>query len=269
MEIDQEIVEHYNSYDESQRLTGGFGNLERERTKELIQRCLPTPPATIMDIGGAGGVYSFWLASLGHNVHLVDIVPRHIEQARQASNDGPTKLKSIKVGDARNLDFPDESADVVMMHGPLYHLTDRDDRLQALSEARRVLRPGGRLLGFAITRYAGLIYGLTQGHVFDAEYLSMLREEVQTGLRKDAPSWANTFISAYFHKPEELEEEVKEAGLIHEGTLGIVGPAWLVPDLDASWADEEKRKTIMEVAWMVEDESVLGPRIMIVGQKKR
>jgi ubiquinone/menaquinone biosynthesis C-methylase UbiE len=213
-------------------------------------------------------VYSFWLASLGHNVHLIDIVPRHIEQARQASNEGPTELESIKVGDARNLDFPDEFADVVMMHGPLYHLTDRDDRLRALSEAKRVLRPSGRLLGFAITRYAGLIYGLTRGHVFDAEYLSMIREEVQTGLRKDAPSWTNTFISAYFHKPEELEEEVKEAGLIHEETLGVVGPAWLVPDLDASWADEKKRKTMIEVARMVEQESVLGPRIMIVGRKK-
>ena len=195
-------------------------------------------------------------------------MPRHIEQARQASNKGLVKLASIKVGDARDLDFSDEFADVIMMHGPLYHLTDRNDRLQALREAKRVLRPGGILLGFAITRYAGLIYGLTEGHVFDAEYLSMIRKEVKTGLRKDAPSWANTFISAYFHQPDELQEEVEKAGLIQEGILGIVGPAWLVPNLDESWADEEKRKTIMEVARLVEDESVLGPRIMVVGRKK-
>ena len=68
MTIDEEIVEHYNSYDESQRLADGFGNLERERTKELIQRYLPTLPATVLDIGGAGGLYSFWLAGLGHEV---------------------------------------------------------------------------------------------------------------------------------------------------------------------------------------------------------
>ena len=203
---DEEIVEHYNAYDESQRLADGFGNLEHERTKELIQRYLPTPPATIMDIGGAGGVYSFWLAGLGHNVHLVDIVPRHIEQARQTSNEGSVKLTSMKVGDARDLDFPDEFADVIMMHGPLYHLTNRKDRLRALTEAKRILKPGGRLLGFAITRYAGLIYGLTQGLVFDAEYLSMIREEIKTGLRKDTPSWANTFISAYFHLPDDLKD---------------------------------------------------------------
>ena len=67
--IAEEIVAHYNSYDESQRLTDGFGNLERERTQELIKRYLPTTSATIMDIGGAGGVYSFWLAGLGYNVH--------------------------------------------------------------------------------------------------------------------------------------------------------------------------------------------------------
>jgi 2-polyprenyl-3-methyl-5-hydroxy-6-metoxy-1,4-benzoquinol methylase len=92
MPIDEEIVKHYNSYDESQRLTDGFGNLERERTRELIQRYLPTPPGTIMDIGGARGVYSFWLAGLGYSVHLVDIVPRHIEQAHKTSNEGSVKL---------------------------------------------------------------------------------------------------------------------------------------------------------------------------------
>jgi len=155
---------------------------------------------------------------------LVDIVPRHIEQAQQQSTRGSVKLAGIKLGDARGLDFPDEFAHIIMMHGPLYHLTDRDDRLRALSEAKRVLRPGGKLLGFAITRYAGLIYGLTQGYVFDAEYLSMIREEVKTGLRKDAPGWSNTFISAYFHHPDELKEEVEEAGFTHEQTRGVVGP---------------------------------------------
>jgi 2-polyprenyl-3-methyl-5-hydroxy-6-metoxy-1,4-benzoquinol methylase len=124
--IAEEIVEHYASYDESKRLTDGFGLLERERTKELINRYLPSSQAVIIDVGGAAGVYSFWLASLGHRVHLVDIVPKHIERAKQmsAKPDSP-RPASMRVGDARDCGFPDEVADVIIMHGPLYHLTEQ------------------------------------------------------------------------------------------------------------------------------------------------
>jgi ubiquinone/menaquinone biosynthesis C-methylase UbiE len=267
--IAEEIVDHYScSYDESKRLTGGFGLLERERTKELITRYLPPSQAVILDVGGASGVYSFWLAGLGYCVHLVDIVPRHIEQAKQtASKPGSAKLASMRIGDARALDFPDEYADVIMVHGPLYHLTDRGDRLRVLAEAKRVLRSGGVLLAFAITRYAGVLFGLTRGYVFDTEYWAMTKEEVTTGLRRNAPDWLNTFTSAYFYHPDELHDELVEAGMIHETTLGVIGPAWLVPDLDESWRDEEKRKRMMAVARMLENESVLGPRLVAVARK--
>jgi hypothetical protein len=60
-----------------------------------------------------------------------------------------------------------------------------------------------------------------------------------------------------------------EAGLAHQQTLGIIGPAWLVPNLDENWEDEEKRKIIMEVARILENESVLGPRIMAVARKTK
>lgn len=173
----------------------------------------------------------------------------------------------MRVGDARNLDFPDDWADLVLMHGPLYHLTERSDRLQALTEAKRVLRRGGTLLAFAITRYAGVVYGLTQGYVFDAHYLAMTREEVTTGLRRNAPEWLHTFTSAYFHLPDELEQELADSGLVPEQTLGILGPAWLVPDLDESWQDAERREVLMEVARLLEDETVLGPRIVAVARK--
>ena len=138
----QEIVDHYNNDDKSQRLKNDIGPLELVRTQELISRYLPPPPATILDVGGASGVYSFWLAGLGYQVHLVDIVPLHIEQAvRKMQLPDCPKLASARVGDARDLPFVDEFADVVMMHGPLYHLTDR---------ASTVCAP--LRLAFAITR---------------------------------------------------------------------------------------------------------------------
>lgn len=265
--IREGIVAHYDAYNESQRLTDAFGLFELERTKELIGRYLPPAPGVVLDVGGAAGVYSFWMAGLGYEVHLVDITPKHIEEARErAAAPGSPRLASLREGDARALDFVDESVDAVVMHGPLYHLTERRDRLQALAEASRVLRPGGVLLAFAITRYAGVVYGLTKGYVFDDEYIRMTVEEVSTGQRRDAPKWLGTFIRAYFHHPDELAAEVTEVGLVHEGTLGVLGPAWLVPDLNACWDDVGKRQRLMEVARLLEGEAVLSPRLMAVGR---
>jgi ubiquinone/menaquinone biosynthesis C-methylase UbiE len=265
---EQSIIAHYNRYDESRRLRNDIGPLEKARTSELILARLPHPPATLVDVGGANGVYSFWLAGLGYEVHLVDLVPRHIEEARQMQAEpGCARLASLRVGDARCLNFPDACADAVILHGPLYHLPERTERIRALREAARLLKAGGLLFAFAITRYAGLIYGLSQGHVFDPQYLRMIRTEVQTGLRQDPPPWAFTLPNAYFHLPSELGPELEESGLRHEGTLGVLGPAWQVPDLDASWQDETRRAVLLEIARLTENEPVLGPRLLALGRK--
>jgi ubiquinone/menaquinone biosynthesis C-methylase UbiE len=265
---EEQIIDHYNRYDEDERLRHDIGPLEQVRTQELMARYLPPPPAAVLDVGGASGVYSFWLASLGYRVHLVDIVPRHIEQARQcALQAGSPQLASMRIGDARQLDFVGNFADAIILHGPLYHLPAREDRLQAIAEARRILKPGGVLLAFAITRYAGLIYGLRRGYVFDPLYLRMIRTEVQTGHRENPPDWLGTFPNAFFHHPDELKAELDEAGLVHETTLGILGPSWMVPDLDASWENEAQREAILEIARLTEGEPVLGPRLMAVARK--
>jgi hypothetical protein len=130
-----------------------------------------------------------------------------------------------------------------------------------------VLRPGGILLAFAITRYAGLIYGLLRGHVFDPVYRRMVKTEVQTGHREDPPDWLVTFPNAFFHHPDELKAELEDGGLVHERTLGILGPSWMVPDLDASWRDETQREIILEIARLTEAEPILGPRLLAVARK--
>jgi SAM-dependent methyltransferase len=113
-------------------------------------------------------------------------------------NPATPALGRARVGDARALTFGDGLADAVILHGPLYHLIQRSERLRAIEEARRVLRAGG---------------------------------------------------------------------LEHETTLGVLGPAWMVPDLDASWADEARRQVILDVAQLTEDEPVWVPRLMTVARK--
>jgi len=199
--IEDDVIHSYtHEFDESKRLSTGIGPLESARTKELLLRFLPASPAVVLDVGGATGPYSFWLASLGYRIHLLDIVPVHIAKAEstQANPDSP-KLAGIHLGDARELPFSGASADAVSIHGPLYHLPDRGDRIRCLAEAKRVLKPTGRLLAFGITRYAGLLYTITKGSIFDPQTLTMIRSEVQTGRRLRSAGERTCFKSAYFH----------------------------------------------------------------------
>jgi SAM-dependent methyltransferase len=124
---------------ERDRLRMGRGQLELVRTQQLLRRLLPAPRARVLDIGGGPGTHAAWLAGDGYDVQLIDLVPELVEQAKRCAGDPPTF--AVRQGDARELDEPDNSADVVLLLGPLYHLPERDDRRRALAQARRVLRP--------------------------------------------------------------------------------------------------------------------------------
>jgi ubiquinone/menaquinone biosynthesis C-methylase UbiE len=110
----------------------------------VLERLLPRPPARLLDVGGGPGTYAAPLVRRGYRVHLVDPVPLHVEQACQAAGSDPGFTAAL--GDARQLPKQAGSQDAVLLFGPLYHLTETTQRRQALAEARRVLRPGGRLL---------------------------------------------------------------------------------------------------------------------------
>ena len=263
------ILDHYAQFDEDARLTGPFGELECVRTRELIARHLSASPAEIVDVGGGTGVHAFWLASKGHRVHLVDLVPRHIDIAAARHTNQAPGLASMAVGDARQLAFADESVDVILLAGPLYHLVNRAERLRALRECHRVLREDGLLLAVAINRYAGVIYGLTQGLVFEPPYLQMTARELSAGVRTNPPAEMKTFREAYFHLPGELIEELTTAGFYCEPCLGIVGPAWQVPDLGAAWADEARRDVLLALARLLERESLLSPQLFCAAHSRR
>lgn len=109
---------------------------------------LAVPPARVLDVGGASGAYASWLSERGYQVQLIDPVPLH---RAQATADGRF---TVAAGDARGLEEDDSSYDAVLLPGPLYHLTDRADRVRALAEARHVSRPDGIVAAAVISRYA-------------------------------------------------------------------------------------------------------------------
>jgi ubiquinone/menaquinone biosynthesis C-methylase UbiE len=255
-----EMLAHYDAGIELPRLAQGSGQLEFTRTCEIIRRHFPPPPAVVLDVGGGPGVYACRLARQGYEVYLVDPVPLHVEQAREASRRQPDHpLAGATVGDARRLDRPDGSADAVLLLGPLYHLTERDDRLAAWREARRVLKPGGLVLAAAISRFASTLDGLRQGLFEDPAFAEIAEQDLRDGQHRNPTGDPRYFTSTYFHRPEELHEEAEEAGLHHEATLGVEGPGWLLQDFDRWWEDEARRLRLLAVARALETEpTVLG-----------
>jgi SAM-dependent methyltransferase len=261
----REIVRHYGEeFDEEQRLADGAGALEFARTREIIARHLPAGRARVLDVGGGPGAYSLWLISLGHDAHLVDFVPRHVERARARG------IASSSVADARGLPSGSAAFDAVLLLGPLYHLPERADRVASLREALRVLRPGGALFAAAISRYASLLDGLTRG-VWDQEaFAAILEEDLRTGQHRNPTGNPEFFTTAFFHRPEELGPELHEAGFTHVETLPLEGPAWLARDLEAQWKDERTRKHLLALVRRVEREPSLLPltlHLLGVGRK--
>jgi ubiquinone/menaquinone biosynthesis C-methylase UbiE len=268
----ERVVQFYNEIDEGSRLDTGWFQLERARTQELIQRYLPPPPGTVIDAGGGAGVYSCWLASLGYQVHLIDPVAGHVEQARVASSKQPEHpLASAEVGDARHLPQADQSADAVLLLGPLYHLVERDDRIACLREAYRVLRPGGLVWGAGISHFASLLDSLTHGFFDDPQFAPILARDLEDGQHRNPTGNTLYFTDAFFHRPGELSREVQAAGFQILEVLPVEGPGWLARDFDRLWADPIQRDRLLTAVRKMEREpSVLGAssHIIAIGLKR-
>jgi ubiquinone/menaquinone biosynthesis C-methylase UbiE len=223
-----EVATHYSSGYEANRLHTAQGNIERIRSRELLERLLPPPPAKVLDIGGGPGYYACWLARLGYEVHLVDVVPLHVEQAREASAQQPlTPLASAEVGNACNLSWEDNSIDAVLLLGPLYHLTDKRDRLQALAETHRVLKPAGVIAAVGVSRFASTFDGLRAGFLEDTAFFDIVKGDLKDGQHRNPTGKPEYFMDTYFHHPEDLQNEVSESGFTVNGVFSIEGPSWL------------------------------------------
>jgi SAM-dependent methyltransferase len=247
--LDDQVLDYYAQGGEAKRLDG---TLELLRTKVLLERLLPEPPAAVLDVGGAFGVYATWLAERGYDVRLVDPVPLHVDTAAGLGIDAI-------IGDARALAEPDASRDVVLLFGPLYHLLDRADRVRALAEARRVVRPGGLVLAVAISRWAPTYEGLLGRSIDIPGFVGMLREAQATGVRPGPFGPGDNFTSAYFHRPDDLAAEVADAGLVLDDQYAVEGIAHWMPDITARLADPADRALILELVANTEREpAVLG-----------
>jgi len=262
----REVVDYYEQYPEESRLQRGPFQLEFERTKNILTAVMPPAPARVLDVGGAAGVYSAWLAALGYHVRLVDASPRLVAEARRRNGTLSTPIASLEVADARALPHEDGSADVVLIMGPLYHLPDAADRVAALREAARVLAPAGLVAVAAISRYASALDGLARALGADEAFVRIRDRDLRDGQHRNDSGRPDYFTTAYFHRPDDLREELEAAGFEDVGVYGVEGPGWMVADFERRWQDPVLRRDFLQVAAALEREpSVIGASAHLLG----
>ena len=271
MEDIKNVFDFYNSGAEIGRLERGLGVIEFYRSKEIISSYLTGSGLKICDVGGGIGRYSEWLAEKGHDVTLIELAPVAVEYAKK-------EMKTpyiAEVGDARKLNVESSTCDAVLLMGPLYHLINLSDRMTVLSEAYRVLKPGGLLFAAGISKFSSAtwalsVYGNGVDFIDDDVYMDMLKREMSTGEHIRPATYPRIIADAYFHTPDGLCSELVSGGFSVVGKHAVEGCVWFTPDLNGKWEDPDRRARLLEIIHASEtDDSMMGisPHFLIVGKK--
>ncbi len=245
--LDEAIREFYTgTFDEDARTGSSVdGRVEVERTRRLVRRVL-APGSRVLDVGGATGVHSRWLADDGHEVTLLDPVPAQVARAAEVDT------FSALVGDARDLPSADASFDAVLLLGPLYHLVSAADRATALAEARRVMRPGGALFAQGIGRLTAFTEAVTTRGFPDLGQADL--EILRTGVWF---SMHGGFPGGHLHSVAQLRQEVTAAGFTDVVVHGLEGPGTGALELVAE--DARLVELAVELAERLEEQLVGRP----------
>ncbi|MGL5756110.1 MAG: class I SAM-dependent methyltransferase [Paraclostridium sp.] len=269
-EMINKVLDFYNSVSEKGRLERGLGVIEFYRTKQILSKYINKDSNVIYDIGGGVGIYSDWLARKNNNVYLLDLSPNAVEYAKSNYNTFVSE-----VCDARNIDKDNESADIILLMGPLYHLQNIDDRLKVLNECYRVLKKGGLLFSVGISKFSTMTWALstfgTKNELLtEKPFVDMVERELKEGIHDRPKEYPNLITQAYFHTPLQLQSEIETVGFKTLNKHAIEGTIWFTPDLNEKWEDMKTRDVLLNILEITEHEiEIMGmsPHFMIVSQK--
>lgn len=178
------LEEYYNKFNEDKRLISRHGQVEFNTSIHYIKEYLKNyDNPVIIDIGAGTGRYSIALADEGYDVTAVEPVKYNLGILKKNSR----RLENLTAyqGNALKLRrFPDESFDVTLIMGPLYHLHTVEDKVKALSEAKRVTKRGGTIFAaYVMADYAVIRYGFMDGNIRESAERGALTEDF--GIRSD------------------------------------------------------------------------------------
>ena len=272
-----EIYNFYNNGAEIGRLERGLGIVEFHRTKEILSRYIDKGEV-VYDIGGGIGMYAAWLAKKGNEVHLIELAENAVDYAK--TNMMQDCHFIAETGNALQVNRSDESADVVLLMGPLYHLRDREERLQALREAFRLLKKGGLLVAAGISKFSSMtwalsVYGEKKNEnlvefLDDPVFFNMIKSEMTTGDHIRPKEYPKFIAEAFFTTSEEMKSEIAEAGFAVEKAIAVEGCIWFTPHLQEKWEDDASRERLLDLVRMTETEPEMmgmSPHFLVVARK--
>ena len=181
-----ELEEYYNKFNEEKRLNSRHGQVEFRTSMKYIHECIETLKSNhalsdtdikILDIGAGTGRYSVALAEEGYDVTAVELVKYNLGILK-------SKNSSVKAmqGNALNLKkLEDNSFDITLLFGPMYHLFGHEDKLKALNEAKRVTKPEGIILvAYCMNEYGVLTYAFKERHILECMEENRLTDDFHT-----------------------------------------------------------------------------------------
>jgi len=224
--VQNAVQAYYNADAEGEWQRAERHRMEFAVTFRALAEHLPPPgdgnsPVRVLDCGGGPGRYAIALAQRGYAVTLFDLSANELALARERAQAAGVTFAGVEQGTALDLSrFPDESFDVVLLMGPLYHLLEETERRQALAEVYRVVKPGGMVWAAFITRYAAHRDAAARDPNFPLAEPEVDRRLLETGQLPPGPEGG--FV-AYLAHPTEVGPLCRSVGLDVETTLGVEG----------------------------------------------
>lgn len=164
---EENLIKYYNKFNEDKRLDRRHGIIEYTTTMKYINHYLKTMNnPKIIEIGAGTGKYSIALSDNGYDVTAVELVKHNLMTLKSKNS----KVKAVQ-GNATNLSkFKNESFDLVLLFGPLYHLISNNDKIKALKEAKRILKKDGIIMiSYYMNEYAIIKHGFIENKIIEAK----------------------------------------------------------------------------------------------------
>lgn len=245
------IENYYDEYDEWSRLERH--KVEFEVTKKYFDKYIPHN-SKVLDIGGGPGRYSIYLASKGCKVTLLDLTKKHIEIAKEKADLYGVDLERYIHGNALELSsYNLEQFDVILLMGPLYHLTKYEDRKKVVNDALKLLKAGGIIIASFISAYAPIVDTLKKAPL-EIETSEEMLKYIQNGINKGDDG----FTTSYFIIPVEARTFMSSFRLTELAFAGVEGFSALTEDKVNVLPKDKLDKWIDVIYRLSEDPQTFG-----------